>query len=43
MNTIAKERRVWRELAQTHFTSAQIECVLKERPELVAAEEHKVR
>jgi len=42
MNAIAKERRVWRELTQNHFTPAQIECVLKERPELAVAEEDKV-
>lgn len=34
MNTIAREKRVWRELAQTHFTRNQIDFLQKERPEL---------
>ena len=34
MDRIACEKRVWRELVQTHFTKAQIEFVLAERPEL---------
>ena len=32
MATIAKERRVWRELVQTHFTPEQIEFLAGERP-----------
>ena len=34
MDRIAKEKRVWRELVQTHFTKAQTEFILAERPEL---------
>ena len=34
MDRIACEKRVWRELVQTHFTKAQIEFILSERPEL---------
>ena len=34
MDKIACEKRVWRELVQTHFTKAQIEFILTERPEL---------
>ena len=34
MDRIACEKRVWRELVQTHFTKAQIEFVWAERPEL---------
>merc|ERR1719361_2119623 len=34
MDRIACEKRVWRELVQTHFTKAQIEFILTERPEL---------
>ncbi len=34
MSKIAKERRVWRELVQTHFTKNQIDSVLKDRPDL---------
>ena len=34
MNKIAQERRVWRELVQTHFTKTQIEYILKEKPDL---------
>ncbi len=36
MGAIARERRVWRELAQTHFTKAQIDSVLRDRPELIS-------
>ena len=34
MDRIACEKRVWRELVQTHFTKAQVEFVLAEKPEL---------
>ena len=34
MDRIVCEKRVWRELVQTHFTKAQIEFILAERPEL---------
>ena len=34
MNTITREKRVWRELVQTHFTKNQIEHALKDNPEL---------
>ena len=37
MGAIARERRVWRELAQTHFTRGQIETVLKDRPEMLSS------
>ena len=45
MGAIARERRVWRELAQTHFTPQQIDAVLRERPELISpgGGEQKVR
>ena len=35
MDTIAREKRVWRELVQAHFTKAQIEFVLREKPGLL--------
>ena len=34
MGKIAQERRVWRELVQTHFTKNQVEYILKEKPDL---------
>ena len=34
MRAVARERRVWRELVQTHYNPAQIEFVLKAKPEL---------
>jgi len=34
MDKIACEKRVWRELVQTHFTKNQIEFILTEKPEL---------
>lgn len=34
MGTIAREKRVWRELVQTHFTKQQVEFVLKEKKDL---------
>lgn len=34
MNTIAREKRVWRELVQTHFSKQELEFILEERPEL---------
>ena len=36
MSTIAREKRVWRELAQTHFTKQQIDSILADRPDLAA-------
>jgi len=34
MKAVASEKRVWRELVQTHFTKMQIEFVLQEKPQL---------
>jgi F-box protein 25/32 len=34
MNTIAREKRVWRELVQTHFNKQQVEYILENRPVL---------
>jgi len=34
MELIVKEKRIWRELIQAHFTNAEIEFVLKKRPAL---------
>lgn len=34
MQSLANEKRIWRELVQTHFTKAQVELVLRERPGL---------
>lgn len=31
MEALVSEQRVWRELAQFHFTPAQIACVLKKK------------
>nr|ADD38022.1 F-box only protein 25 [Lepeophtheirus salmonis] len=32
MESIVKEKRIWRELVQAHFTKPQIECLLKQHP-----------
>eukprot|EP00095_Tigriopus_kingsejongensis_P009453 maker-scaffold197_size267318-snap-gene-0.13 protein:Tk09453 transcript:maker-scaffold197_size267318-snap-gene-0.13-mRNA-1 annotation:"f-box only protein 25" len=34
MGTITREKRVWRELVQTHFTHQQIEFIQSEKPDL---------
>ena len=34
MSSISNERRVWRELVQTHFTKVQVEYVLENNPRL---------
>jgi len=34
MKAVASEKRVWRELVQTHFSKLQIEYVLQEKPQL---------
>jgi len=34
MSMIVKERRLWRELVQSHFTSLQVEFILSRQPEL---------
>jgi len=34
MKSVASEKRVWRELVQTHFTKLQIEYVLQAKPQL---------
>jgi len=34
MSFIVKERRIWRELVQSHFTKSQVECVISQKPEL---------
>lgn len=34
MGMIVKEKRIWRELVQAHFTKAEIEFVLQKRPEM---------
>jgi len=34
MSLIVKERRLWRELVQTHFNNQQIEFVINKKPEL---------
>ena len=34
MSNITKEKRIWRELVQTHFSRAQIEYVVHQKPHL---------
>lgn len=34
MGMIVKEKRIWRELVQAHFTTDELEFVMKKRPEL---------
>jgi len=34
MSLIVKERRIWRELVQAHFTTLQTEFMLNKKPEL---------
>lgn len=42
MNTIAREKRVWRELVQTHFTKQQIEFIMNEKPDLRGHKDWKI-
>jgi len=41
MKAVASEKRVWRELVQTHFTKLQIEFVLQEKPQLKESKDWK--
>merc|ERR1712038_2153856 len=34
MSLIVTEKRIWRELVQTHFTKSQIEMIITEKPHL---------
>jgi len=41
MGLIVRERRIWRELLQAHFTPAEVEFVLKKRPEVAGARNYR--
>ena len=41
MGGIAKEKRIWRELVQSHFTPAQIAYVVNTKPQLEVKSERK--